>query len=232
MKAVTRRKLEMGERVLKFSKDHPDPSPGFATMVAQLEERLARSKVLAERQRIGLSEVRSATRDKDKIRKLTRGSHLAHLSTVAQGITGSPELAAKFEIEPHHMPYTVFRTVAGGMMADAESNKDLLVEHGLAESSLEDLKKNLQAFDEAVDRFNAGRSAHVGASAELDVTGRDIVHIVSVMHALNRGRFANDAELLAGWESASTTFGPRSGGEKPAAPEKTPPPGGESRTVA
>jgi len=222
----------MGERVLSFSKAHPDPSSGFATMVAQLGERLARARVLAEQQRIGLSEVRSATRDKAKIRKLARSSHLKHLSTVAQGITEKPELAAKFELESQNVPYTVFRTAAGGMMADAESNKDLLVQHGLAESALEGLKKNLQEFDQAVDRFNVGRAAHVGASAELDVAGRDIVHIVSVMHGLNRGRFADDAELLAGWESASTTFGPRTGGEKAAAPEKRPPAGGDSRKVA
>jgi hypothetical protein len=48
-----------------------------------------------------------------------------------------------------------------------------------------------------VERFTSRRAAHVGASAELDVVARDVVHIVTVMDGLNRARFAEDAELLA-----------------------------------
>jgi hypothetical protein len=83
-----------------------------------------------------------------------------------------------------------------------------------------------------VERFTSRRAAHVGASAELDVVARDVVHIVTVMDGLNRARFAEDAELLAAWESASNTFGPLRAGEKSTSPEETPPSGRESSTAA
>jgi hypothetical protein len=155
------------------------------------------------------------------MRKLIRSAHLVHIAAVAEGITDRPDVAAKFQLQPVAAPYTVFRTAAGGMMADAASNQELLVQHGLTESSLEALQTNLQKFDDAVNRFNTGRAAHVGASAELGVVARDVVHIVSVMNGFNRGRFADDAELLAAWESASTTFAPTRSVEKAGGGTKT-----------
>jgi hypothetical protein len=222
----------MGSRVLKFSRAHPDASPGFATVLARLEERLTRANQLAEQQRIGISDVRSATRQKARLRKLIRRSHLVHLAGVAQGVAEMPDLAAKFVLLPMTAPYMAFRAAAGGMAAEAQSQKEILVKNGLAESALGGLTEGLQQFDEAVERFNSARAAHVGASAELDVVARDVVHIVTVMDGLNRARFADDAELLAAWESASNTFGPLHTGEKPTSPEETPPSGRESSTAA
>jgi hypothetical protein len=222
----------MGGRVLKFSTDHPDSSAGYATALAQLKERLARARQLGEQQRLGISQVRSASREKAKLRKQLRSSHLVHLATIAQGVATMPELAARFVLQPVNAPYMTFRTSAGGMVAEAEGNLDVLVQHGLAESVLESLKKALQRFDEEVDRFNAGRAAHVGASAELEVVARDVVQIVTAMDGLNRARFAEDAEQLAAWTSASNTFGPVHTSEQPSAPEVTPPSGGESSKSA
>ena len=42
--------------------------------------------------------------------------------------------------------------------------------------------------------------------------------IVRVMDGLNGFRFANDAESLAGWKSASNTFPAPSGTSKPSVP--------------
>src|SRR3954470_19405066 len=99
MKAGTRRKLEMGTRVLNFSRARPDQSPGYATALARLEERLNRANQLAELQRTGISDVRSATQQKEKLRKLIRRSHLVHLTSVAEAVKELPELAGKFALE-------------------------------------------------------------------------------------------------------------------------------------
>jgi hypothetical protein len=73
----------------------------------------------------------------------------------------------------------------------------------------------------------------VGASAELDLIGDEIMHLVKVMDGFNRYRFAEQREVLAEWESASNVFGPvRSNGEKSAPPEEVPPASGESRPAA
>ena len=232
MKASNRRKFEMGGRVQKFFTDHPDSSPGSVTALAQLKERLDRAKQLDRQQVLGISQVRSAAREKAKLRKLIRSSHLVHLATIAQGVSAKPELAARFVLQPVNVPFMTFRTSAGSMLAEAESNTDLLVQHGLAESVLEGLKQKLERYDAEVDRFNVGRAAHVGASAELDVAARDVVQIVTAMDGLNRARFADDPELLAAWISASNTFGPVHTSEKPAEPEQAPPSSGESRKSA
>jgi hypothetical protein len=47
-----------------------------------------------------------------------------------------------------------------------------------------------------------GRAAHVGARAELDAVGSEIMLIVRQLDALNRFRFRQDAESLAAWKSA------------------------------
>ena len=55
------------------------------------------------------------------------------------------------------------------------------------------------------------RRAHIGASAELAAVAEELIQVVRLMDGLNRYRFADDANSLAEWESASNTVG-RSGG--------------------
>ena len=85
----------------------------------------------------------------------------------------------------------------------------------------------------------SGRRAHVGASAELDAVAEELIQIVRLMDGANHYRFADDADSLAGWESASNVFGPpraggqsvsRSGGQG-SAPD-TPPAGGQIEPAA
>jgi hypothetical protein len=233
MKTVTRRKLETGIRVLNFSRTHPDQSEGYASEVNRLEGLLARATQLAEQQRVGIGDVRTATRQKNKLRKLIRRSHLKHLARVAEAVTEMPELAQKFVLPPAHTSYLAFRTAAGGMAAEALAHKEVMVKHGLVESVLDGLLKALAQFDEALMRGTNGRQAHIGASAELGVVGDQVMHRVEVMDGLNRTRFADDAESLAAWESVSNVFGPvHPSEEKPASPEKSTPTDGSSQTAA
>jgi len=76
------------------------------------------------------------------------------------------------------------------------------------------------------------RRGYVSASAELDLIGDEIMHLVKVMDGLNRFRFADQGAILAEWESASNVFGPVHTSEKLTSPVETPPSGGESRTAA
>jgi hypothetical protein len=93
---------------------------------------------------------------------------------------------------------------------------------------LDSLVQGLDQFDQATEQGVDARRAHVGASAELDSMADEVGHIVKVMDALNRFRFAESAELLAEWESASNTVGP----PRPAAEKAAPVPGGEIRPAA
>jgi hypothetical protein len=124
------------------------------------------------------------------------------------------------------------------MLAEAQANKELLVKYGLAETVLAGMDRNVKQFDLAIDQSTEARRGHVGASAELDAIGEQILHLLSVMDGLNRDRFAESPEILAEWASASNVFGPvRTNGEKsvseqkPVSQEVTPPAGGESKAA-
>jgi len=215
MKATTRRTIEMGTRVLNFSRAHPDPSPGYAAALARLEKSLAQADVLATRQRDGINATRSATSRKRSLRRKLRRTQLVHLARVAESAAKeAPDLAQKFVLIREAIPYLAFRTAARGMSAEAQNQKEILVKHGLLDSVLQSLAQTLDEFDQVVEQGTDARRAHIGASAELAAVAEELIQVVRLMDGLNRYRFADDANSLAEWESASNTVG-RSGG-KPA----------------
>jgi hypothetical protein len=233
VRAKTRRKLEMGKRVLEFSRMHPDASPAYVAAAARLQGLLARADQLARQQIDGRSEVHAATARKRELRRLMMEAHLDHLANVAEvAAVEEPELLQKFVFPADATTYLAFQTVASGLAAEAESRKDLLIKHGLSEDVLSGLKVTLDQFETAVEQGAAGRLAHVGASAELVVVADAVVQVVNVMNGLIRIRFANQPELLAAWESAKNVLAtPRPGETKPST-DGTPPAVGEVRPAA
>ena len=127
-------------------------------------------------------------------------------------------MAQSFVLGPEAVAYQSFRTAARAMVAEALNQKALLVKHGLADTVLDSLVQGLDQFDQATEQGVDARRAHVGASAELDSMADEVGHIVKVMDALNRFRFAESAERLAEWESASNTLGPPRPAAEKAAP--------------
>jgi len=224
----------MGRSALEFSREHPDTSAGYAAALARLEERLSRAEQIATQQMDGLRDVSAAAERKLELRRSLQHAHLVHIAEVGKAAAREePELNQKFVFRPGTRAYLAFRTAARGMAAEAQTHKDLLVKHGLAESVLENFLHALDQFDEAVEQGLEGRRAHVGASAELKSVADEIVQVVRVMDGLNRYRFMNDTEALAAWESASNVAGPTrpTPAAKPA-PGDTPPTAGETRTAA
>lgn len=231
MKATIRRIIEMGNRVLEFSRAHPDPSPGYSAALARLEKSLAEAEVLAARQRDGINAVRSATTQKRALRRKMRRTQLVHLARVAESAAAeTPDLMQKFRLTREAVPYLAFRTAARGMSAEAQSQKELLIKHGLLDSVLESLAQTLDQFDQAVEQGISGRRAHVGASAELDALAEELIQVVRLMDGSNRYRFGEDPESRAQWESASAVIR-RTGGRNAPAPE-TPSQGGENKPAA
>ena len=218
MNADIRRKLEMGFRALNFSRAHPDTSAGFATALTRLEERIARGDALATQQRSGAIAERNATARKRDLRTMLHRSMLRHVARVAEVASEEqPELARKFRLPKDNGSFQAFRTAARGMATEAQAQRELLVRHGLSEPLLDSLVQALSQYDEAMEQAAAGRQAHVGAGADLEAVVQEIQQVVKVMDGLNRFRFANDAEKLAAWESASNVITPsRSEGDGPA----------------
>ena len=227
MKATTRRKLEMGERALEFCRSNPEDTPGYTAAVERLEALIARARALAAQQREGLLETRIATERKRELRRELRKGHLDHLKRVALAAEADlPAISRKF-ILGRPGSYYGFRVAARKMAEEATANREILVKHGLSDAVLAGLARSLDDLEEQMDRSTLGRKSHVGASAELDRLGLEIVQVVNVMDGLNRARFAKGMEPLSAWESMRSVATRRpsaepeeaAGPEAPVAPE-------------
>ena len=204
MNAKSRRKLEMGKRALGFSRAHPDQSVGYTAAVDRLADRLQAGDQLALQQRDGLLEVRAASQVKRELKKTLAQAHLRHLAQAAR-LAGkeAPAIAQKFAVPATKLPYASFRTAAGAVVTEAETNADLLRKYGLAEPVVASLKSTLDQFDAAVERGSVGRRTHVGASSDLDNVAAEVVALVGLIDGMNRIRFAGEPEVLAEWENVS-----------------------------
>jgi hypothetical protein len=215
----------MGTRVLEFTRLHPDTSPAFVSAVGRLQERLARAKQLAQQFNDGRSAVHVATARKVELRRQITRTHLHHLASVAEmASVEEPELARKFVIPHDATTYRGFQTAASGLAAEAQSRKELLLKHGLAEEVLTGLDVALDQFETALEQGAAGRLTHIGATSQLDMVADEVVQIVKVMTGLIRVRFASQPDLVVEWESASNVVA------SPRPAETTPSAGGTSRT--
>jgi hypothetical protein len=239
MRTEVRRKLEMGERVLVFSRDHSSDDPSYVILLGRLEDRVARGDALAAQERAGRSAEQAATDRRNGLRRDMHFQTLRHL--VQAGVAAAkekPELAGKFQLRSTSATNKAFLVSAKAMLADGQANKDLLVAQGLSSAMLDQLATALTQFEEASRDSKTARTSHVGARADLSAVTEEIVEVVNLLDTFNRFRFRDDPELAAAWESARTADrpfrrSPRTNGTPaaPAAPpvegkDDTPPTGG------
>ena len=233
MNAQSRRRIEMGTRALEFSRAHPDSEPGTTSVVARLEQLIARANETAAAQRNGLIQVRAASARKEELRRAMLAVPIAHLAEVGRAAAREEhELGKTFRFRPGASTFLAFRTAARGMASAAQEHREVLVKYGLSQSVLDQLVQQLDQFDAAVALGMAGRGAHIGATRELRTVSKEIFRSVRVMDGRNRQRFAEDGQLLGSWIGASTVLGtPARPGTEPE-PEGGPPAGGEVRPAA
>jgi hypothetical protein len=233
MNSKTRRKLEMGARVLEFSREHPDVSPAYASSVTRLEALLARADLLEAQQREGILLSRAATNRKQELRRSLKLGLLKHLAGVAEAASAEvPELLQKFTLPETTQSYRAFRAAARGIEAEVRGRKELLVKYGLSETGVTAFTAALEEFDAMVKQGSDSRIAHVGASFELDEVGDEVVQVVKVMNGLKYHLFSRDGELMASWASASNVVATPHPPEKEAGPAVEPPVSGDVRPAA
>jgi hypothetical protein len=207
----------MAARAGVFTRAHPSSEPGYATLQAQLDERLARAGVIAARQHDGLAIARGARANRKELRVELHSQVLPHLIRVGQSAAKDrPELAARFVLPSQSLTYKSYLTAASAMLALADTQKDLLVTKGLTQSALEDLRRMVAEFDVATTTAQSGRLDHIGARADLEVVTGELMEIVRVLDGINRYRYGKDPEALAEWNAAKHL--------PPTPVSKTPPP--------
>ena len=216
----------MAGRALFFNLTHPSDNAGHVDAVTRLEERVARADTLARQERTGRLTVRASTVNKADRRRAIR-KNLVVLGGIAEAASaGEQNVAELFRLPPANANHRSFLTATRVAVAEAVTRGALFIRYGMPETFLDELTSAVDQYEQAVNERSAGRSAHVGAAADLALVTEDIMQIVSQLDALNQLRFQKDGELLAAWKSARDI-------PWPAHARATPAPGtGGSTTVA
>jgi hypothetical protein len=200
----------------------PDTDPGHTQSVSKVKETTAAMEQMDAVQRAGLIDVHAAAVEKRKLRGDILAGPIAHLAQVGRlAAREDHELASTFRFRPSADTFVAFRTAAGTMRTEAEAHKEVLLRHGLSEPVLAMFGELLDRFDAAVALGVAGRSAHKGATKQLQALATELGAVIRVMDARNRQRFQDNPQLLESWISASTLQGVKRGGT-PAEPVQPP----------
>jgi hypothetical protein len=212
MRAEVSRIYDMGTRVGSFSDTEPDTDPGQAQLVAEVKALVQQMKVVAAAQRTGLIDRRAGAAEKATLRREILAGPVAHMAQVGRRASRDVhEVGQDFQRKPSKGTYVEFLTASRTMQAKAEQHKAVLLKYGMSEPVQLQLGELLDRFDAAVLLGNNGRTAHKGATQQLEALAAELASVVRTMDARNRQRFAGNAQLLASWVSASTVLGGKRG---------------------
>lgn len=204
MRAVSRRKIGMGQRVKQFNTANPTDSAEFNALSGKLDGLLDRANTDAIRQREGRALVRGAVSARKALQTELRGTHLPHFAHVADAaVAEKRDIGPIYRYSKGTRTVIGFGTLLGNIRASLEANRDVLRAYGLIDSVVEDFNAKVEAYDRIVAQAAQARQQHVGASADLDRVADEIVQVVQVMDGFQRMRYARDPERLAAWVSAS-----------------------------
>jgi hypothetical protein len=202
MNAEVRRKLAMAGSVQEFCLAHPTDDPSYAIVLARLKECIVRAGQLAKAQLEGHVAVHSSTAQRKQLRRAVHDElrHLARVTVVAAKT--QPELVKRLQLPSINLTSQAYQTAARAALDEGLARRDLLLQHGMAVTLLDDLTAALTQYDAAVEQALAGRRTHVGAAAELEAVAAEIMDLVRLFDGLNRYRFRENADLRAAWASA------------------------------
>jgi hypothetical protein len=233
MQSSTRRKLEMADRVREFSRAHPFSDPSHQAVVTRFEERLAKAHELAVQEQAGRRESTAARRHRREVRRALHNDLSRYLEKLGDlAARAHPDLVGQFDGPSFNASNAAFLARAWDLLNLAKANRERLATHGLGGTQLDELAAALTRFEAAAEKANAGRLLHVGARAELMELVSELAALGALLDTLNRSRFREQAELLAGWESVRQEANPS---RKPSVPEEggpVPPIDGGQRQAA
>jgi hypothetical protein len=216
MFTTIRRKLQTARNALGFCRARPMDNPGYIAAVNQLGEDLTRAEGLATQEFLGHDTVSSSVKTKAELRRAVQ-ENLVVLGGVADAAAvGQKDLSLRVILPRVNTNHRTFLTAARSAVEKATARKDMLITSGLPEGLVEEIATALDQYEHAAEDKSTGRSAHVGASAELIAITERIMQLIQQLDAINRYRFKNDRELLAAWKSVRDIEWPHPGKDETA----------------
>ena len=210
MRFEVRVKLETGGRVQTFVRAHPEPTELYTSGAARLEDLLVRGEALSLKQRNGRGVVKESVQQRDALRESIRKEPLRHLARIAQAAAAKqPGVDARFKLPAANANHTAFLTAARDMAAEAAAHRELFQRYGMSEDFLASLTTALDQYDLAVQAAATGRSAHVGARADLKAVTDELMQVIEDFDAMYQYRYRAEPDRRAAWDSARNVAWPR-----------------------
>ena len=224
MRSPIRKKLEMAAAVRQFGRDNPTDDAGYAVMLGGLEDMVARTEVLAAQEMAGRVTELAAIGRRNELRHnihFNLGRHLIRTAELAA--KDHPELLGKFRTPAIKSPNSTYLIEVKKLLAEGRAHQEVLLSYGLSAPMFAQLEATTALFEAAINDRRTGRTGHIGARAELEALGTEILKRVAQLDTFNRERFKQDPEHLAGWVSVATVLGlprlaPPTSGDEPTTP--------------
>jgi hypothetical protein len=208
MNAECSRAFNTGTRVGLFSDAQPDTDAGNQLCAGKVKEIVGQMGLVDEVQRAGLIDVHAAAMEKRRLRREMLAGPIAHLAEVGQFAgRDQHELRTTFRFKPSGDSSLALQTAATNMLNEAVAHQEVLAKYGLSESVLTMFADLLKQYDAAIQLGANGRTAHKGATRQLEALAKELNAVIRVMDARNRQRFQSNPQLLESWISASTPLG-------------------------
>ena len=223
MNGEVRRKLDMAARVREFVRAHAATEPGFTPVVTRLDELLTRAEAILERQRQGSVAARGANAQRGELRQRIHARLVHYLVAVGSiAAKDQADVAQHFRLPPTNGSSKVYVTAVKTLLAAAETQRDLLVQAGLAPTLFEELGKMVADFEAATEAGHTARRVHIGARVVLDVITAQLKEQVKLLDGITRYRFGDDAEMMAEWNAAKQMLRQPGTPGAPLTPQPTP----------
>ena len=221
------RVIEWVIRVVGFFHAHPATDPGDIIIVMQLEAALARAQAMVAKHHKGRTDARAARQLRNDLRKWVQQALVRYLLAIgARASKDRADLAAKFKFPKANASIQVFLVSVKALLAEAQSQEQLLIQAGMSPTLVPDFQKAVQELETADETSREARREHVAARGDLRGMGQDLIELVRVLDGSNRWRFRKDPELRAQWDAV------KSPPYKPAADVVVPPTQGGSSAAA
>jgi hypothetical protein len=229
MRSEVRSVLEMARRVREFCGAHLSLEPGYAPIVARIEDRLTRAETIEARERTGREAARGARAHRKELRRVLHFQLIRYLVAVGSvAARDRAELTGRFKLPSGSAPNAAFLAAVKGLLTNAESQKELLAKVGMKDGLLEKLTGMVGEFEAAVEAVRVGRREHIGARADLESLTAELMDQVKVLDGMTRYGFGDNPDMMAEWKAVKAVPavrgkalpqdpGPTPGGVAPAA---------------
>jgi len=208
MRKEVLRTYDAAGRVIAYCHEHPDPNPVTGAAVTTLETLTGRMGGLLEQYRSGLRTADHSVEGKARIRREVR-SDLEDVQRFADvAATRQPELALRFTLPASTVNQKSFLATSRSILALVAEHRDLLLTYGMPEGLPERIAQGLEQYESVEVKKAVSTQSHVGASAEIEKVRHEMLLVLKHLDALQRVRFADNAEMLAAWRSARDPHGP------------------------